>query len=153
MTRRHTISTRTDTLCPITTLFRSAVRIDGTRFADQVRLVAPNVLGDDPGAHRDALAGDRWIEVLGIVPRVGHAKLLPVLAIEQICRMTRCNGRIGSARIIDDPPIVGDHLLGHDVIHRAEILADGDFTPRLRYVNVRSEEHTSELQSLMRISY
>src|SRR3546814_3044650 len=104
MTRRHTISTRTDTLCPITTLFRSAVLIDGTRFDDQVRLVAPNVLVDDPGAHRDALAGDRWIEVLGIVPRVGHAQLLPVLAIEQICRM-------------------------------------------------RSEEHTSELQSLMRISY
>src|SRR3546814_4618367 len=44
----------------------------------------------------------------------------------------------------------GQHALGGDV---AELLAQGGQQFRLEAVGGRSEEHTSELQSLMRISY
>src|SRR3546814_17606919 len=91
MIRRPPRSTRTDTLFPYTTLFRSLdlarrVRGDGEHDIDAV-------------AHRD---GDDPVETIGI------------------------NNRRRVAR----PPADADHRLAK-----------------------RSEEHTSELQSLMRISY
>src|SRR3546814_3680053 len=84
MIRRPPRSTRTDTLFPYTTLFRSG-------FAEMARQAAY--------AH---------------VPDVGQARQRPVLL--------RC--------------------LRQRILHPV----DG-------HVHVRSEEHTSELQSLMRISY
>src|SRR3546814_5417551 len=102
MRRRPPRSTRTDTLCPYTTLFRSH-------------------------ASRLLSAHDRNA-------RVGPS--------EQEAR------RIGAAThaVIARPEAAADHHgdLGH--------LRGGDRRDQLGAV-LRSEEHTSELQSLMRISY
>src|SRR3546814_4534737 len=91
MIRRPPRSTRTDTLFPDTTLFRSQV-------------VPPAVRVELP---RGAAAEDR-------------------------------------------PPVVR-HLVGPDVVLRA--IAEPWMLVRRVVGNERSEEHTSELQSLMRISY
>src|SRR3546814_5862605 len=96
MIRRPPRSTRTDTLFPYTTLFRSAARQAGAR------LLRP-----------------RLCPRLRTQPRRGHRSRAP-------------------RRPRDRP----------DVPWRLREAADGDATRGLR-----SEEHTSELQSLMRISY
>src|SRR3546814_4080726 len=90
MIRRPPRSTRTDTLFPYTTLFRS-----------------------DPGEFARGRVADLLQQRILVAPR-----LLPVLRIHAV-------GRLDQQR---------DHLL----------------LPR---IELRSEEHTSELQSLMRISY
>src|SRR3546814_10876398 len=92
MIRRPPISTRTDTLFPYTTRFRS---LDGAP-ADEA--------------------------------------LKPSLIDE-------------TAELVIFPVIVGDVAVCHHLIVQ---LAEGEGEPR---PFVRSEEHTSELQSLMRISY
>src|SRR3546814_1999268 len=91
MLRRPPRSTRTDTLFPYTTLFRSPVALD-------------------------------------ILPRVGQHGFGP------------CQRRL--RRIVRRP-----HLSRVDDEHRRSRLYVGPFDIE------RSEEHTSELQSLMRISY
>src|SRR3546814_3401307 len=91
MIRRPPRSTRTDTLFPYTTLFRSAVRPSGPAF--QHRVVLRGDLRAFVGGHRELAAA-----VLGFLRKVGQL--------------------VG---------VAGGHA--------------------------RSEEHTSELQSLMRISY
>src|SRR3546814_2354717 len=103
MKRRPPISTRTDTLCPYTTLFRS-----------------------DPSADR----------------RAGHG----AAAHEQL--------------VVLDPAVRLHHAAGHVVPARWRAGRRLDDVPaadaagrRQRRVHHRSEEHTSELQSLMRISY
>src|SRR3546814_8243795 len=89
MIRRPPRATRTDTLCPYTTLFRAQGRGDGRH-------------------RRRSLQG---------------------------------YGRPG--RQPDDQ----DHQ------HRRAAAARGTRRRRLRFLSLKSEEHTSELQSLMRISY
>src|SRR3546814_3900623 len=97
MTRRPPRSTRTDTLFPYTTLFRSEER---GKAADQALLAQP----------ADALETGRGAQT--------H--------------------QLGQRRIADP----------------AVILQGGEDAPvRLINILIRSEEHTSELQSLMRISY
>src|SRR3546814_6110808 len=100
MLRRPTRSTRTDTLFPYTTLFRSVVV---ERFGDRAQ-DGSDLVGDDLAQFLDAARH-------GIAPR-GEA--------------------LADAR-------------GH---RGAEVGGDQCFLDA-----VRSEEHTSELQSLMRISY
>src|SRR3546814_6951044 len=102
MIRRPPRSTRTDTLFPYTTLFRSDL---GRQHLE------PSVLPVD----RFELVFRRLESVL----RERHPLLLGEVAIHQIL------GRDGD-------------------------LADATLT---EFLAVRSEEHTSELQSLMRISY
>src|SRR3546814_2704425 len=94
MIRRPPRSTRTDTLFPYTTLFRS-----------------------HPGHHPGAP--------------------VPEARDVQLHRPGGCRGRARA---------VARAAGGHAVIPRAEL-------PRDRHRRGRSEEHTSELQSLMRISY
>src|SRR3546814_1083700 len=97
MIRRPPRTTRTDTLCPYTTLFRSQ---DGHGGADR-----------NPGGRRPAAAG----------------------------------------RFAADPALAAQRgPAGRD--HPAPVVADA-FRPAARGEGRRSEEHTSELQSLMRISY
>src|SRR3546814_5136749 len=98
MNRRPPISTRTDTLCPYTTLFRSDA---GGRFAD---------LSD---IRRGSGRRSR---------RSLHASLCALWRLEGGARPVRGGYRARSG---------GHRDRGHH----------------------RSEEHTSELQSLMRISY
>src|SRR3546814_2853880 len=97
MIRRPPRSTRTDTLFPYTTLFRSAVDRIGGRL--QPRDADRRGAADRPG------------------PVAGRGVRAPVR------RMAGADGESGAGR------------------------ADG------RPAGARSEEHTSELQSLMRISY
>src|SRR3546814_10297974 len=101
MIRRPTISTRTDTLFPYTTLFRSQLRAQ---------------------CHR---AGVRVDDVAG---EIEHAGVLVDRAVRQFHpHLRRLAVRLQAAR----PGQLGH---AHREVHR-------------------SEEHTSELQSLMRISY
>src|SRR3546814_1671869 len=100
MRRRPPRSTRTDTLFPYTTLFRSEINL---------------VYGSD----------DRK-EVLGDV----NLALADNLAVRFV----------GRAR---DADTFIDHVPDDRVM----------FAPSIRWQPTRSEEHTSELQSLMRISY
>src|SRR3546814_1886166 len=95
MIRRPPRSTRTDTLFPYTTLFRS----------ENVRI---HLADDDTVITEFDLLGTNTGEFLGLPP-TGRSFRVPVIAV---------------------------------------FAFDGD-----RITNERSEEHTSELQSLMRISY
>src|SRR3546814_2012818 len=105
MIRRPPRSTRTDTLFPSTTLFRS----------DRVGVVAL-ARGDD---------------VAAAVTEVVDAHALEVVADRGVVRHAFHRG----------PGVAAVGLGGHPP-HRDILLVD-----------VRSEEHTSELQSLMRNSY
>src|SRR3546814_8955269 len=107
MIRRPPRSTRTDTLLPYTTLFRS----------DAVQR------GQLLGGQRVELADDRGDGLLG---QVGHRVSLRL--------------RAGFLRVE-----VG--VIGHGGFLRVEVVEP------VRASLGRSEEHTSELQSLMRISY
>src|SRR3546814_3359716 len=110
MIRRPPRSTRTDTLFPYTTLFRSSARRAGSGAGREYPALAP------PVAARDRL------------PALGHS----------------C-GPAGLAHRVARPDARG----GRQGVPVRRIGPRGPAPHRL----VRSEEHTSELQSLMRISY
>src|SRR3546814_6585082 len=124
MIRQPPRSTRTDTLFPYTTLFRS---LDDHRIFDDLRLV---------GKRREhALEADRRL-------------CRPLLE-----RFALAIGRdlAGARFILDDRQRIARHR------HAAKA-QDLDRHRRTGFLDllalvVRSEEHTSELQSLMRISY
>src|SRR3546814_1847436 len=122
MIRRPPRSTRTDTLCPYTTLCRS----------DQVRLLPEIVAGQpDVGpAHRRDVREQR----VGDDVATGPKMLSRPLEVHRVP--------------------VGDRR-DHQVQARGTVLLvlQGPVGKAALPVRVRSEEHTSELQSLMRISY
>src|SRR3546814_8754381 len=104
MIRLPPISTRTDTLFPYTTLFRSgeeARGVDAQHAEDHRRVLHPALVADEGG-------------------QAGHGDDVGVAA-----------GVDGDRRTQVERALLGPHLEAVD----------------------RSEEHTSELQSLMRISY
>src|SRR3546814_3670572 len=127
MIRRPPRSTRTDTLFPYTTLFRSQGRhrIDGIR----TRLRQPDVRavlvrGDD--------------QAVGLLRHhVEHCLLHP-----QHRRELAEDGRLQRREI----PLARDQM-------QQGVVAVQGVLQRPEAVCQRSEEHTSELQSLMRISY
>src|SRR3546814_4181301 len=123
MIRRPPRSTRTDTLVPYTTLFRSRVL---HRHADEGLLQRPAV-----GA-----------EVLG---------LAAALEAEAAVHVAVRGERGGQDRPALDHLALAPGLLDH----HGETVAGGDVGVEVDVVleDIRSEEHTSELQSLMRISY
>src|SRR3546814_6464457 len=102
MRRRPPRSTRTDTLFPFTTLFRSVVApLDGTvRFAGEFRGYGRILILEHAGGYHSMISG-----------------------------LGRIDARVGQ-HVLAGEPLGGVPQNGH-----------------------RSEEHTSELQSLMRISY
>src|SRR3546814_4808094 len=108
MIRRPPRSTRTDTLFPYTTLFRS-LALGRIRQSDLARQTAP--IGE-------RLRLGVAVPIHGIIRR----HILRPLARQRA----------------DKPPIVGEVVAAIVELHA---------------LTVRSEEHTSELQSLMRISY
>src|SRR3546814_9520686 len=57
-----------------------------------------------------------------------------------------------SVLLLDQPEVVADSLADYLARHR-HFAADVGEADRRRFLTSRSEEHTSELQSLMRISY
>src|SRR3546814_1461061 len=121
MFRRPTRSTRTDTLCPYTTLFRSCGVVVG-------RIVVPGLLDDAGGIDRHlALVG---VQVLDAARGGGHGGS-PFVRLLSLSANPR--NRVAKLRI--------GRLMAHDycVNHGNGAL--------------RSEEHTHELQSLMRNSF
>src|SRR3546814_3050919 len=119
MIRRPPRSTRTDTLFPYTTLFRS-----------EAAAVEQLVFEEDDGV----LAADRGLEQALRVGRV-------IGRDHDQTRHARIPGRVVLA------------VLRRDARRGAVGAAEHDRTAHLAARHVRSEEHTSELQSLMRISY
>src|SRR3546814_1068281 len=121
MIRRPPRSTRTDTLFPYTTLFRSV----GSGGPQPLHLI--------PGQSGRLASGQRLIEGLS----------LGLIVVEVIV----FHGGEGGLELRDCAGRRGSHL--HPVPGGLELAgAAGDVL-----VHLRSEEHTSELQSLMRISY
>src|SRR3546814_2512461 len=124
MIRRPPRSTRTDTLFPYTTLFRSEEAV-------QASLDVLVLLVDGGG---DAPAADGPLERHHRVRRLGDGGVVVVGAdrprLRQVADVDHADARI---------PDRGPELVA---------AAHGVVEPVLR-----SEEHTSELQSLMRISY
>src|SRR3546814_3637682 len=120
MRRRPPRSTRTDTLFPYTTLFRSGV--------------AALVVG------KEDAAGKVW-----------HERFQ--------ARLQRCAGG-GIHALVDEPESAqraGLRFVGIKRLWVRDNLQDAVAQAVVRYVGfghrLRSEEHTSELQSLLRISY
>src|SRR3546814_4307333 len=142
MIRRPPRSTRTDTLFPYTTLFRSADGADRLAAADPRHpqaadhRAAAEVLPQDPAAavadraHRTGVgfSGLRGRAVLG---RPGLGPAAVAAGAEAHRRGAGLPRRPGRGSVQADQRL-GDHQ-----------------SPDRK----RSEEHTSELQSLMRISY
>src|SRR3546814_6748374 len=108
MIRRPPRSTRTDTLFPYTTLFRSNGNVAGVRSAQRAGL-----------GSQKRVPPDDLLEAVGGSPRSGYAVLAPSKGLHHDQYATRRNRAPSPDR-------------------------------RRRR---RSEEHTSELQSLMRTSY
>src|SRR3546814_1629423 len=134
MIRRPPRSTRTDTLFPYTPLFRSEVlvllhqaaalaEIDSLGL-DLRRLIERRAVADADGARLQARQ-----QVGGIRLGCLHGGLRP-LDLEGRHRAAGQGGRTADGQ------------------HQTEAPSNGHRDPRKR-----SEEHTSELQSLMRISY
>src|SRR3546814_6932782 len=128
MIRRPPRSTRTDTLFPYTTLFRSQ---GDYRVLDQLRIVA--------GAeHEDSRFDDGTTTA-----STGTTSVYGELIVQPVRQLTVTGGVRN-----DDHDDFGSHTsVGANA---ALALATGT---TLRASYARSEEHTSELQSLMRIPY
>src|SRR3546814_3829638 len=134
MKRRPPRSTRTDTLFPYTTLFRSAVDGDRAKTAGEYRHAVD--VGHAARIAAVEAAGE------GAEPIVAASEAKVDVAAEQGER--RQAGLYRAERQRAEPRL--DKLARPD---RPANLARRD----ARVVRVRSEEHTSELQSLMRTSY
>src|SRR3546814_9413480 len=134
MIRRPPRSTRTDTLFPYTTLFRS-------KFGDHA-FEPRALLHRHPVAHADDL-GERD-RLLG--------RQIPVEHADQRLRHLGDDGN--AARRSDRDPDLAVGSVDDGRRHRAaRPLAAFDAVADRLAVHLRSEAHTSELQSLMRISY
>src|SRR3546814_2294946 len=123
MIRRPPRSTRTDTLFPYTTLFRSGwPHVEQSHGQFRRRCVAGR-----PVRRRDHHRGD--------------GELVAGASADDGPRMSK-----------SATPAKLDLVLEPDDAQRLVNLC-GPFDAHLRQIELRSEEHTSELQSLMRISY
>src|SRR3546814_4735549 len=138
MLRRPPRSTRTDTLFPYTTLFRFNVgdaQLDGQ----------PDIPGADIVEHLPVI-----VDQVHLVHRQYHVAdakqrndvaVAPRLRQQAFARVDQHHGKVGGGG-------AGGHVAG--VLLMPGAIGDDE----LSLVGVeRSEEHTSELQSLMRISY
>src|SRR3546814_3724041 len=132
MIRRPPRSTRTDTLFPYTTLFRSV----GAR-QDHGRLPAEKLV--------QAFAQGRHI--LGLCAVRRH---IPGYRCGDRNRLADRRGR-GPASRRQGTKILSDTASGR--LDRPQGTCPCDLETSARKAGDRSEEHTSELQSLMRISY
>src|SRR3546814_8789429 len=126
MIRRPPRSTRTDTLFPYTTLFRS------------VEVVAEDIKFAESGL--EAAAGEVEFTYTndGVI---GHTLLID--GVDDFKLEVEANGDVDEGTVTLD---AGSYTVYCDIAGHRE--AGMETT-----LEVRSEEHTSELQSLMRISY
>src|SRR3546814_2646200 len=133
MIRPHPISTRTDTLFPYTTLFRSYLA-DTDPHTDFL--------------HRRALISSGQALIAEATRERRHVALF-LLDLDHFKTVNDIHGHVAGDRVLQIaaeriaavlPPSATKARLGGD-----------EFVAMLAFE--RSEEHTSELQSLMRISY
>src|SRR3546814_2704874 len=119
MIRRPPRSTRTDTLCPYTTLFRSL------------------------RAQPDRRAVVQGVPVRRAVECLGLASALPAVAA------AARHFVVDAAQAVRKPGVPRDEGGGRDCAQSAE----GEFHLSRQPPAHRSEEHTSELHSLIRLPY
>src|SRR3546814_8494802 len=149
MTRRPPRSTRTDTLFPYTTLFRSIGFIKGHEHAFAG-------LGRCDGAKPEA---DDVCQRAAIAVEDVFVPTFLLVDVDVECRKSTFGRKIEPdatfagedvAEEAGQHPLIGaDIALMRPALQRVEECADGVAAIE----TTRSEEHTSELQSLMRISY
>src|SRR3546814_8513638 len=135
MIRRPPRSTRTDTLFPYTTLFRSLDK----RYANLGKTLQQLDATDAFGSFLNAYTAS-------IDPHTDYFDPRSAERFNQSMSLS-LEGIGAQLQKQDDVVVIRDLIAGGP----AE--TSGKFTPGDRIVGVRSEEHTSELQSLMRISY
>src|SRR3546814_3872644 len=127
MIRRPPRSTRTDTLFPYTTLFRSRERLGDLRGVVQ--------------ALRDARGLDLATALRALAAPLPRPALR--LEIDDDVQVTDPGVAEAILRLVQEALTNSARHADADVVH-VRLARDGE---------ARSEEHTSELQSLMRISY
>src|SRR3546814_7952746 len=102
-------------------------------------MVEKDVVGDEP-RHRDDLPSRRRHQSRVERAVIGNARLFEAQHVDTAQKSLRC--------------APGQHLrLAREEPIPHRMFVGGERVPILRNRPVRSEEHTSELQSLMRISY
>src|SRR3546814_2786595 len=175
MIRRPPRSTRTDTLFPYTTLFRSIIvevlMIGADRKGGRAFRLAEGQVDRLAGF----LAERRGAEFIGVRGEMDAARIKRLHIGRALRPRERQRERIVTAdvpdrRARDREGLVADFAVQRRLdplpfLPRREFEADGAGRERLhqeqcgiarlayRQERLRSEEHTSELQSLMRISY
>src|SRR3546814_9543313 len=97
--------------------------------------------------------GDR--QAVEVRPDPAHQHVVAV--VQQVMRGNGCanvrRGFVDELHGITGGDVFEHHLEGREAFHdTTHVLIDEDFFA-IEHVDIRSEEHTSELQSLMRISY
>src|SRR3546814_605767 len=182
MIRRPPRSTRTDTLCPYTTLFRSdasAVTLDLNKRLD-VRAPIPEEFGAKAGDDSVDSATGIQAAMLNFGYPLARTDLTGLGLVEYKTGIYFTKGTViipqgvgisgKNAIIMPHPDAVATDFWPYDgseayaFLHNCDtdgnqiVEGGGDALPTfedLRFFNFpfRSEEHTSELQSLMRISY
>src|SRR3546814_3228945 len=132
MIRRPPRSTRTDTLFPYTTLFRSDLTL---------QLQEIGIIG---------LLGEQAVDL--VLRFVGVGTLVPGIGAGIAGGNALVGFRIADQRLLRIEDIAGELRL--DPLETRLERGIGRRVPgRILLVHARSEAHTSELQSLMRISY
>src|SRR3546814_2395884 len=124
-------STRTDTLLPYTTLFRSASIVAISELRQRIGIAIKDAIGMRNGLAVFVLAIDR---LDAVIETYGRELTDEILA--------SCAARL--AQLTETAVICEQLQNDRFVVVIADLLEQRD---------IRSEEHTSELQSLMRISY
>src|SRR3546814_2170076 len=134
MIRRTPRSTRTDTLFPYTTLFRS---VD----------ILVNNAGCQDRNYLENTTSEFWDQVQNVNVRG------PFIAIREAVKVMRADGTKG--RIVNIASNSALHPTAKSLLAYSTSKAGIAGLTRAAAMEVvqRSEEHTSELQSLMRISY
>src|SRR3546814_10491029 len=135
--RRPPRSTRTDTLFPYTTRVRSLTKTKDELYSEALRrrfLLAPvNTVAD--------IRADEQLAAREYFVAVDHGERGPVI-------YPGAWAKLSATPLVETPraPTPGEH--------NDEVLAEAGYSVEERSTLFqRSEEHTSELQSLMRISY
>src|SRR3546814_3422667 len=144
MIRRPPRSTRTDTLFPYTTLFRSAHAVDDAGTSARcARALTPTLSRKRERGQKPSPACGRGL---------GEGALLTDLRQPRLCITVEVRVGGGGAGDRDLAHLAGLHeQLVRPLLNG--VIADADDAHLVRRHRARSEEHTSELQSLMRTSY